>query len=388
MSNTAFFRNATIYRLAASWWPDIATLANQLATQAFQPTGDLQAESVGWVQPTADTDLVYDSAGHLLLTMRVERKVIPGAAVDLLVRERAAEFEEKEGFKPGRKLLKEIKERVLDEMLPRAFRQQRDTRVWIDLTGRTLVIDSSSPAQCDQVLGLIGKCLDPFPLEPFLVQTNPALAMTAWLQADAAPDCFTIDTDVELRGQGDQGPVIRYQRQAVDPNDVGRHIHAGKVCTLLGLTWNDRVAMLLTDTLVLKRIVPLDLLTHTQEREAAQNAAERYAADFKLMTGEMSGLIGDLTHALGGLQDDLAQRAARDTAPVVDAEIAPDHGSSSAPLLYQAREYVIANDRASISLIQRHLGIGYNRAARLLETLEQLGVVSPMTPDGKRAVLA
>lgn len=48
---------------------------------------------------------------------------------------------------------------------------------------------------------------------------------------------------------------------------------------------------------------------------------------------------------------------------------------------------VIKNDRASISLVQRHLRIGYNRAARLLEDMETAGVISPMDSSGGRKVL-
>jgi len=56
-------------------------------------------------------------------------------------------------------------------------------------------------------------------------------------------------------------------------------------------------------------------------------------------------------------------------------------------LLEQARSLVITSQRASVSAIQRHLRIGYNRAARLLEALEAEGVVSAMNSDGVRTVL-
>ncbi len=59
----------------------------------------------------------------------------------------------------------------------------------------------------------------------------------------------------------------------------------------------------------------------------------------------------------------------------------------SDPLYDQAVEVVIKNKRASISLVQRHLRIGYNRAARLLEHMEKAGLVSPMQPNGNREIL-
>jgi len=57
------------------------------------------------------------------------------------------------------------------------------------------------------------------------------------------------------------------------------------------------------------------------------------------------------------------------------------------PLYDQAVEIVVRNRRASISLVQRHLRIGYNRAARLLEDMERAGLVSAMQSNGNREIL-
>jgi len=59
----------------------------------------------------------------------------------------------------------------------------------------------------------------------------------------------------------------------------------------------------------------------------------------------------------------------------------------SDPMYDQAVAVVLKNRRASISLVQRHLRIGYNRAARLLEQMEQSGVVSAMQSNGNRDIL-
>jgi DNA segregation ATPase FtsK/SpoIIIE, S-DNA-T family len=61
-------------------------------------------------------------------------------------------------------------------------------------------------------------------------------------------------------------------------------------------------------------------------------------------------------------------------------------GSESDPLYDQAVEIVLRTRRPSISLVQRHLRIGYNRAARLIEQMEHAGLVSPMQANGNREV--
>jgi S-DNA-T family DNA segregation ATPase FtsK/SpoIIIE len=64
-----------------------------------------------------------------------------------------------------------------------------------------------------------------------------------------------------------------------------------------------------------------------------------------------------------------------------------DGSGESDPMYDQAVAVVLKTRRASISLVQRHLRIGYNRAARLLEQMENSGVVSPMQSNGNREIL-
>lgn len=74
----------------------------------------------------------------------------------------------------------------------------------------------------------------------------------------------------------------------------------------------------------------------------------------------------------------------------VDAEggeSGSDAGGEKDPMYDQAVEVVLKNRRASISLVQRHLKIGYNRAARLVEDMEKAGLVSAMSGSGQREIL-
>ena len=66
---------------------------------------------------------------------------------------------------------------------------------------------------------------------------------------------------------------------------------------------------------------------------------------------------------------------------------AGDSGGESDPMYDQAVAIVLEHKRASISLVQRHLRIGYNRAARLLEQMEKSGLVSAMATNGNRDII-
>jgi S-DNA-T family DNA segregation ATPase FtsK/SpoIIIE len=77
---------------------------------------------------------------------------------------------------------------------------------------------------------------------------------------------------------------------------------------------------------------------------------------------------------------------------IVDAETGEidlfgESAGEKDPLYDQAVEIVLKNRKASISLVQRHLKIGYNRAARLVEDMERAGMVSAMSSSGHREIL-
>jgi S-DNA-T family DNA segregation ATPase FtsK/SpoIIIE len=70
-----------------------------------------------------------------------------------------------------------------------------------------------------------------------------------------------------------------------------------------------------------------------------------------------------------------------------DATSANGADAEADPMYDQAVSVVLKTRRPSISLVQRHLRIGYNRAARLIEQMERAGMVSPMQTNGNREVL-
>jgi len=302
MSNNksqAWFKNLKIFRLTAHVSAFAEDLKAGLGRHAYQPGSNLEMQSLGWIAPRENGGLVHIVGGQILLVLRAGKKLLPGAVVNQTAKARAQEIEEQQGYKPGRKQMKEIKERVIDELLPQAFNVYRDTRVWIDPINRWLVIDTASSAKADEVIGLLAKTIDPFPLENLYVAQSPASAMTGWLAEDEAPGNLSIDQDTELRSSGESGAAIRYVKHSIDADDARRHIQSGKQCTRLAMTWADRISFVLTEGLDMRRVVPLDVLKDGNEGITA-NDDEKFDSDMMLMTGELAKLLAEMVEALGG----------------------------------------------------------------------------------------
>ena len=294
-----WFKNLKVFRLAPSWSISLDTLESALEKHAYRPGNSLEMQNLGWVPPFENSGLAYALQGQIFLSLRAEKKLLPTTVINQFARARAQEIEEQQGFKPGRKQMKEIKEQITDELLPKAFSVYRDTRVWIDTKNRWLVVDAAAAAKSDEVLGMLAKSIDPFPVLQLYVEQSPASSMTNWLIQDEPPAGFSVDQDTELRSTSESRAAVRYLRQSIDIDDVRKHVQAGKQCTRLALTWADRVSFVLTDGLDIKRVAPLDVLKENQDL-VSRNEADQLDSDLALMTGELSRLLDNLVDALGG----------------------------------------------------------------------------------------
>ena len=303
-----WFKNLQLHRLPAPWAVTPDQLEKRLGAHAFTPGSANDLQTQGWAAPRDDGALVYSINRQFLLTFRTEKKLLPASVVNQVTKARALDVEEQQGFKPGRKQMRELKEQVTDELLPRAFSIRRDTRVWIDTVHGWLVIDAASPMLADEIRGLLVKSIEHLPLASVRVTRSAVSAMTDWLLSGEAPAGFSLDQDTELRSSGEGNATVRYVGHALETEDMRRHIEAGKQCMRLAMTWNDRISLVLTPSLTIKRVTPLDVIKEAAD-PTAQNDDERFDSDVMLMTGELARLFDDLLGALGGEPRDTQQRA-------------------------------------------------------------------------------
>lgn len=291
-----WFKNLILFRLQ-QWGLTAAALQDKLAGFALQPCSGLDMQTRGWVPPKGDGEaLVHTCGQQLLFSLGVEKKLLPATVVSQFARARAAEIEEQQGYKPGRKQMKEIKEAVTDELLPRAFVIRRRTHVWIDPVDGWLAVDAASRGKADEVVELLHKTLDGIAFAPLATALSPVSAMTGWLSGNPLPANFTIDQDCELRSRGEGAATVRYVRHALDEAEVSKHIQSGKEATRLGLTWADRISFVLHENLQIKRLQPLDAIKNADD--PLQDDA--FDADFALMSGELRKLLPEVIDLLGG----------------------------------------------------------------------------------------
>lgn len=294
-----WFRNLQLYRLPVPWTIELDALATQLERGVFQRCPSHEPQSRGWVSPRGDGALVYAQNRQWLIALGVEQRLLPASVIHEVTAERARELAEQNGFPPGRKQMRELRERVREELMPKAFTRRRTTYVWIDPQQGWLGVDAASPAKAEEVLEHLRWSLDEFPLALLHTARSPVAAMADWLAAGEAPANLTIDRDCELKSASEEKAAVRYVRHPLEGDEIRAHLASGKVPTRLALTWNDRISFILTEKLEIKRLAFLDLLKEEAEKNL-EHADEQFDADFALMSGEFSRFLPALLEALGG----------------------------------------------------------------------------------------
>lgn len=294
-----WFKNLQIYRLPAPWPLTLDSLDAQLGKKRFQPCGSQDMETRGWISPTGNDLLVLSVGGQWLISLGVEAKLLPSSVVKQVAEEKAEEIEAAQGYKPGRKQMKELRELVTQELLPRAFTRRKRVFAWIDPQDGWLVIDAPSPARAEDVLETLRQTLDSFPLSLLRTERSPGSAMAEWLAAGEGPAGFTIDQDCELKAVTEDKAAVRYVRHTLEGDEVKAHLSAGKLPTRLALSFEDRVSFVLTEKAEIKRLQFLDVVQEQLEN-GGESAAELFDAHFALMTGELRRLIPAVVEILGG----------------------------------------------------------------------------------------
>lgn len=317
------FKNALVYRIEHWAQPALSEIEGRLQGARFVECGASQPESIGWVEPRGEAHgaMVESIGGQLILKLATETKAVPGSVVKTQVQAKLDAIEKDTGRRPKGKIVKELKEEVIHELLPRAFPKRSDTLVWVDPKAQWLVVGAGSVKKADalvtRLLELLGGGL-----KLALVQTAvaPATAMATWLADKEAPAGFSIDRECELKQPDTEKATVRYARHTLDIDEVGEHIKQGKLPTQLALSWGDRVSFVLTEALTLKKIKLLDVVLEGASSPTQDDGG--FDADVALFTGELKLLIPELVEALGGVQARVA--AATTLPPVAPAAAAAD----------------------------------------------------------------
>ncbi|CAK6495641.1 MAG: recombination-associated protein RdgC [Pantoea sp.] len=297
-----WFKNMMVYRLNRDIPLSADDMEKQLEAYTFSPCGSQDMSKTGWVSPMGNRSdaLTHVNNGQIVICARKEEKILPSPVVKQALEAKISKLEAEQSRKLKKTEKDSLKDEVLHSLLPRAFSRLSQTFIWIDTVNNLIMVDCASAKKAEDTLALLRKSLGSLPVVPLTLESPIELTLTEWVRSGDLPAGFALMDEAELKAILEDGGVIRCKKQDLVCDEIANHIEAGKLVTKLALDWQERIQFVLADDGSVKRLKFSDTLREQNDDIDREDFAQRFDADFILMTSELAALTSNLVEALGG----------------------------------------------------------------------------------------
>lgn len=319
------FNNVLVYQLAAPpKWTDHPQLQDRLEEYASQDPGKSQLERWGFVPP-AEGSAEFAPAIHdpvpekfsrsIALKVRVVERVVPPKAVRKAVADKVREIENAEVRKVWAKEKQQIKDEVLQAMLPNAFLVSSDINLLVAYP--YIFIDQTSTRKAEAALQLLREVLGSLPVTQLRTVMPAGSQMTVWASGQHIDhsnlefgNSFKVE-DVSEKGSTLSGSKLNLSGSQSD-SDLLSELSQGRAITELGLILSHpEVAFTLTEGLSFKAIRwPSDYASRADEELGDEfTKADVMLVNTALVLSGLRSVVDTVVQALGGFQESNVAKA-------------------------------------------------------------------------------
>lgn len=284
------------------------TLQQALSEHGFKPCTHQQQMSQGWVAPVGEDELVYEAHGAQLLMLKQEKRLLPASVVNEYLQQKIEHFEAEEGYKPSRKVRQQMKEELVQELLPKAFTKSGRIPVLVFPKQGWLLVLGGSAKTAEDATTFLRSSLGSLPSSLVNVDISPTHQMTRWLMDPLSlPADWMLGEEVELMDE--EKATVKVRNQDLLGDELTVHTNAGKLVSKLALVWREQVSLIVQEDLAIKRIKLL--LEEEDGLVDGDDPAAKFAHEFALSCNWLVSLCHSLLDAFGGLDKALAGSQSR-----------------------------------------------------------------------------
>lgn len=223
-----------------------------------KPVGPMEIAGAGFVAPfggaRANERLIEEGDDHLLITIEFSRKLLPASAINERLQQRLAEFEQANGRKPGGRMRRQMRDDILQEMLPTALvvRKRVDALIYPELG--LIAVDTASRRTAEEVVSHVRAAIGSFPALPLMGNASVTGVLTGWLSGDAMPDTLSIGHECVLEDPAHGGGRVAIRDMDLASEEVTGHLEAGRIVRKLALHQDGIATFTLQDDLGIRKV--------------------------------------------------------------------------------------------------------------------------------------
>jgi recombination associated protein RdgC len=200
-----WFKNLLVYRITKGVDAyEMGEFEEQLDARGLTNPSPISMKSTGWAGVAGERRILA-VGGQILITLGAAERQLPPAVIksELKTREKAVAADQ--GFPIGKRQRRELKQKVIDELMPKALIKVRTTQAWIDTLAGYLIVNTSSPARGEEVVNLLRETHPEFEVTQLDTKHGAPASAAQWMRSEG-PGQFNLEDQVELAGsRQDQG---------------------------------------------------------------------------------------------------------------------------------------------------------------------------------------
>lgn len=405
----AGFKSFLVYRLLKADALPFDILPERLAVLPAGDPATFQMQRSGFV-PTVDGNdelLTVLAKNKYALTLETALRIVPNKIVKRELDKRLKDWEEKYARVPTKDEKQGLKNDVIIEMMENALIDY--SRVNVLISGSWVYVETTSAKKAELVLGAVRRVLGSLPVQPLTPKKPVVTQFTDWVAGTVVPSQLSVGEAFTAKGKLEGTQVLSGKSVDLDSSTLSELLSEDYQVVSLELGYYDdhlrgTTRFTLNENLAFKSVSWPGAIVDMAQDDAGEDdtGIELAKATLLLTVDALDSLVDGVVSSLGGealrdMNDDEVQSmidALKDwKISHVNGEeldepksLIGDDEEFQDPLLQQAIDFVIEEQKVSISQVQRKFRIGYNRAARIIEQLEGRGIVGPQGANGSRPV--
>ena len=292
-------KNLTIFRSSPEWQPDFSLLDSNLSIPG----------KLGYSWKVLRDGMPYIKVGNdIILCCELQKKLIPSQVLSDAIQKMAVELEKEQGYKPGKKQLRDIKDAILLKLHEQAFVTSKLINVWINTEHNLLCIESTSKGLVDDIMKRLARDFQ-YHGKPIQVRTS----VTGFMRQVILNDYSLVGSGLEIGSNlllhdDANKKQISYKNEDISTEEIKSHLFQGKLPKKIELEMLGKgVSFEIDENLIISKI---DIADITIERSDYENEEEYFDSLFSMYSHQCTEIITSLFGVLGEVDQFTAEEAA------------------------------------------------------------------------------